>query len=347
MNDFRINNFDLLRMVLALIVVFAHFGVLTGLHEIRAVSHYFNASLAVDGFFVVSGFLVYMSLDKAKSLGDYFQKRLRRIFPAYVTVVVLCAILFVSLSTLTWHEYFCVAWLKYLLSNLLLLNFLHPELPGVFTDHRITAVNGALWTIKIEFMFYVCLPFLLWLMRRFGALKVMLAVYALAISYSMLMQYLGRSHAFYLVLERQLPGQLAFFVSGMCCYHYFEYFKKYAHYLLMVAIPVLLLSYDHDALYPLYPLSLAVNVIYFAMVLVYLGNWGKFGDFSYGIYIWHFPLIQSFISLGVFDVSPWLGAGLTLLCLFAFAYLSWHWVEKPFLQRRSHYRMVETQAPRV
>jgi len=328
-------------MVLALIVVVAHLGALTGLHEILTFSKYFNASLAVDGFFIVSGFLVYMSLDKAKSLSDYFQKRIRRIFPAYVVVVVACAILLSLLSTYSWQDYFGKDWLEYVVSNLLLMNFLHPELPGVFFDHRMAAVNGALWTIKIEFMFYVMLPFIIWLMRCFGALKIMLLLYVLAVVYSMLLQYLGKDQHLYLVLEHQLPGQLAFFVSGMLCYHYFDRFRQYANALVIVAIPVLLLTYHYHGFYPFYPISLAITVIYFAMIFVYLGNWGKFGDFSYGIYIWHFPLIQTLISLGVFDVSAWLGVGLTFLCLFAFAYLSWHWIERPFLQRRSHYRLVE------
>lgn len=328
-------------MMLALIVVMAHLGALTGLQEVMEISKYFNPEIAVDGFFVVSGFLVYMSLNKARNLTDYFHKRMRRIYPAYFCVVLLCSIAFAWLSSTSANDYFGAQWIHYLVANLVFLNFLQPELPGVFTDQRFSAVNGALWTIKVEFMFYCTLPVLIWLMRKIGYGRVMVGLYVLSMGYSTVMMQLGAQHPFYLILERQLPGQLAFFVSGMLVYHYLDAFKKHGHILVLVAAPLFLLAHGNTAFYPLYPMSLAIMVIYFTMLLFHLGNWGRFGDFSYGMYIWHFPLIQSLIALGVFQVSPMLGIASTLIGVFTLAFLSWHWVEKPFLRRSSHYRQAE------
>ena len=67
--------------------------------------------------------------------------------------------------------------------------------------------------------------------------------------------------------------------------------------------------------------------------LRYLGNFGRFGDCSYGIYIVHFPLLQVLVSFGLFRVNPWLGLGAATLGVLALAALSWHFVEKPFLRR--------------
>ena len=74
-----------------------------------------------------------------------------------------------------------------------------------------------------------------------------------------------------------------------------------------------------------------------AYIFPYLGNFGKYGDFSYGVYIVHFPILQILIAVGIFDANP-LGALVfaSVLVMMA-AYLLWHMVEKPFLIKSSHY----------
>ena len=86
------NNFDLLRLLMALSVFFAHSAILTQSIQLRPLAYVFKASVAVDVFFVISGFLIFMSYERTNSLKDYFVKRVRRIYPAYFTVIVICAI---------------------------------------------------------------------------------------------------------------------------------------------------------------------------------------------------------------------------------------------------------------
>jgi len=81
--------------------------------------------------------------------------------------------------------------MKYALANLLFLNFLHPDLPGLFADNRLHAVNGALWTLKIEVMFSLSVPLLVYAMRRWGHWQVMLLVYATSILYVYLIGWWG------------------------------------------------------------------------------------------------------------------------------------------------------------
>ncbi len=318
-----------------------HLAALSGVHELGFLANYFSGRLAVDAFFVVSGFLVYMSLERSRNLSNYFEKRIRRILPAYVTVVVVCAFAFSGLSRLHVSEYFGTDWLRYLAANLTFLNFLHPTLPGVFEQNRLQAVNGALWTIKIEVMFYLVLPLVAWIAVRMRRWACFMVVYVLSILYSLVLASLADGHPLLAVLERQLPGQMAFFVSGMLLYAYYDHFRLRARYLIWPALLLVVFGRDVQWLYPLYPLALACVVVHVATILPYLGNWGYFGDLSYGVYIWHFPLIQALIAMGVFEASPWGGFLLTLLGVLTLAWLSWHVVERPFLRRNSHYRKVE------
>ena len=67
------------------------------------------------------------------------------------------------------------------------------------------------------------------------------------------------------------------------------------------------------------------------------GHIAKYGDLSYGIYIWHFPVVQTFISLHLFDSRPIVALCLLILTVLLLALLSWHLIEKPFLGNKSHY----------
>jgi peptidoglycan/LPS O-acetylase OafA/YrhL len=78
-------------------------------------------------------------------------------------------------------------------------------------------------------------------------------------------------------------------------------------------------------------------VVYVACLFPFLGNFGKYGDFSYGVYIVHFPIVQLLIAYGNFERAPWLALGLAMVLVMAMAILLWHFIEKPFLRRSSHY----------
>ena len=88
-------------------------------------------------------------------------------------------------------------------------------------------------------------------------------------------------------------------------------------------------------------MSLAVVILFVAYRVPYLGKFGRFGDLSYGIYIYHFPIIQCMIYRGDFAHEPIqflvTALGLTLLA----AFLSWHLIEKRWLRRDSHYVLAQ------
>lgn len=146
----RTNNFDLLRFVFAFIVFLVHSYVLSGAEALSILNKFFSSEIAVKSFFVVSGFLIFMSFENSSDIKSYLLKRARRIYPAYFMIVLLCAFLGGIFSSYSWGEYLSLPVLKYIAANLVFLNFLQPNLLGLFEDNALQAVNGALWTLKIE-----------------------------------------------------------------------------------------------------------------------------------------------------------------------------------------------------
>ena len=331
------NNFDLLRLLFAGTVCLVHSYELSGFQQIGWITSVLSSAVAVKAFFVVSGFLIFMSFERSSSLASYARKRIRRIYPAYFTVVMLCAVFLVAASKNNIEHYFSFAWVKYVIANLAFLNFLQPTLPGVFESNKLAAVNGALWTLKIEVMFYLSVPILAFLCRRFSRLPMLVLVYCSSVAYAELFAVAAQrtGSGVYLELGRQLPGQLSYFMAGAALYYFLPFFERRIKYFLAVA--ALILAANTTFPLPLLePFALATVVVFFGLFL-YVGNFGKYGDFSYGFYIVHFPIIQLLLYVGWFRESPWFFLVAVVLMTAIGAIAMWHLVEKRFLLRSSHY----------
>jgi peptidoglycan/LPS O-acetylase OafA/YrhL len=332
------NNFDALRLAFACIVFLFHACALSQRAELAALGRWLAPGIAVKGFFVVSGYLVYMSCERSQSLRHYFEKRIRRLYPAYCTVILAGVIAGAFFSDAALADYlWSGATAKYLAANLAFANFLAPRLPGLFADNPIQAVNGALWTLKIEVMYYLLVPAIWSVARRTSAVVTLPALYALSVIYSLtMMHWWDVSHdPIYMVLQRQLPGALTYFVSGAFFYCYRKALEKY---LPALALPALLVFFSDNIVVRLVfePIALAAIVVYLGTGTRYAGNVCRYGDFSYGIYIVHFPILQMLIVSGLFR-HAYLGLALAAGLVLAAAFVLWHTIEKPFLSRSSHY----------
>ncbi|MEO0686509.1 MAG: acyltransferase, partial [Cyanobacteria bacterium J06649_11] len=300
----RRNNFDLIRLLAALVVVAAHTADVSHYAAFEFLSATFNSWLAVDVFFIISVFLIYRSFEHSQSLTIYWQKRARRILPAYLTVILVAALGLSLISHLSLLEYFTHRefW-QYIFFNSITLNFLQPSLPGVFTELEFQSVNMSLWTIKVEVMFYLAVPFIAYVLDKTNRAWGMLAIYLGSILYSTTVMTLSDrlGDGFVTQLEQQLPGQLAFFISGAFLYCFYEGFRQHIFSALAIASLILVVHNFVVELYFAYPLALAILVIYFCLIFKYLGNFGKYGDFSYGIYIWHFPILLLLDHFNLFE----------------------------------------------
>jgi peptidoglycan/LPS O-acetylase OafA/YrhL len=353
--DFSRNNLDCLRLILASIVALYHIDALTYLPAFSAFGKYLSPHFAVKSFFVISGMLIYQSYTRSSSLRSYMEKRVRRIYPAYFTVVVLAAVGLCFLSTLPLSQYFFgIGFWKYLVANLLFLNFLAPSLPGVFTTNVMPAVNGALWTLKIEVIFYLFVPVIFSLSRRYGVVRIVGALfilscvwkYGFALLDTMYSSHgifsLDSSRGFYAQLEAQFPGQLLYFCAGILLLVYFDKLKQ--HFLSIAAISACLFLLDYWFARGTLDVFWMSGVVFVFGFWRYFGDFSKFGDFSYGVYIVHFPIVQTLAALGLATMNPAIFLAVTVFLIGIAGIFMWHLVEKRFLKTSSHYRQVSERA---
>ncbi len=297
------------------------------------------AALSIEGFFIVSGALVFGSLERSGSLASYAGKRVRRLYPAYAAVILLAAV--ASLVVTGGGDLAGVA--RYLGANLVFLNFLEPTLPGLFTGNPHTEVNGALWTLKIEVMFYIALPVIGWLMTKFGTARwaVIGLIYAGGEAWRIGLPLL-LDHPFAPAFARQLPGQMAFFASGMALWLVWDRAKAQPGRFGLAGAGLLALSFAHPVLEPLRAAGLAGLIAFAAFQPGPKLDAARFGDISYGVYITHFPVLQALIAAGAYTALTGPGAfALAVALVLVASFLLWHLVERPALRRDSHYRRVE------
>ncbi|MFY0713476.1 acyltransferase [Seonamhaeicola sp. NFXS20] len=337
MDKINTNNFDFLRVVFASTVAISHLIELSGIEIFQPYSVFFNTRLAIDGFFVISGFLIAKSFQNSASLKDYIIKRIKRIVPAYMLVIFICALFLCFISSLSFENYFLnVQFWEYLGANLTFQNYLQPCLPGVFENNKICAVNGALWTIKIEEAFYLLIPVFYWLVnsKKFNIYALCLLTYIVSISY----------FNYFLAIDmyriaKQLPGALALFTTGMVLFHNFSFFLKWKHYIILPCLILFILEQYILNTHILKPATFGFMVFYIAYNFKAINEFGKYGDFTYGIYIFHFPIIQTFVHLDFYNkYNPYICSLLTLLLTLVFAVLSWYFIELPNLSKARRIR---------
>jgi peptidoglycan/LPS O-acetylase OafA/YrhL len=185
------NNFNLMRLVAAWMVIYGHAHAVTGIAGNDAIAWLTQlrgaGAVAVDMFFAISGFLIAASLER-NSVRGYLVSRGLRILPALVACVALTTLVLGPLLTTAadyWRQQ--QTWDYLLVNASLLLSRFH--LPGVFESHPLDVVNGSLWTLPNEARLYLllllaaCLGLLA--PRRYTPLwaLAMLAGYALARHY--------------------------------------------------------------------------------------------------------------------------------------------------------------------
>ena len=333
------NNFDAVRLSLAITVVFSHVLVLTQLPTFSNF-YLFNADFAVKGFFAISGFLVMKSYSSSASLFEFFEKRIRRIYPAYFTTIIICFLLGVSYTTLDLYEFLKHPdSIRYVISNLTFLNFIQPSLPSVFDGNPYKIIDGSLWTIKIEICLYLCIPIIFFSFRRWGAIRAAGLIFILSSAWVLFFKhFLGTTLG--AEVARQFPGQLSYFIFGALLSFNEKVFALLG-YILILSFALFLIFENTFLNVLLEPSFYSSLVIYLATKAIKNLHLGKFGDLSYGVYLIHFPIIQSLIHLKVFSYNPWLGLILTIALTLCLAWLSWHLIEKRFLKRSSYYVLTE------
>lgn len=338
----RENNLDFLRFFLAALVVFSHSFALPGYEQWEPIwwltrGQIDGGSLAVDAFFIVSGFLVTQSWQRSKGLGDYLKKRALRIYPGFVVVTLLCALFVGPSGAANGSAYWRALHLTRYLYNTAQLQFF---LPPTFTNLAYHSANGSLWTIRNEFLCYLMVA-VFGLMGLYRRRWMVLTLFVVAWGLYAREVY---AHAPFcsgriLPVVGQVdmwPHYLTQYLAGMCSWLYRDRIALSARWLWLHVGVVALAAFAIPMLIAVLPLCGAILLFAFAFApRPNLHAWGRRGDFSYGIYLYAFPIQQLLLQ--------WLNPHLPPLILFAAAFpltllcafVSWRLVEKPFLRLKN------------
>ena len=338
------NRFDLVRLLFASWVFVYHAIVLSSAQPGGAIEGGFAvmAELSIQGFFIVSGALVFGSYERSRNLADYSEKRVRRLYPAYAVVILVPAMTAFVFALQSGDSFSDVS--RYIGANLIFLNFLEPNLPGLFEGQRFTEINGALWTLKIEVMFYLVLPIIAWALARLGKYWWLGIAALILMAFAWVEWMMTLETALAPMLARQLPGQMMYFAAGIALWKMWPIARAQAVWFGLIGGAALALSLSIPGLEALRVLGLAGLVAGLAFGPGPALNVAAYGDVSYGVYIVHFPIVQMLVSVGVFTALGIVG-GLVLSAILVIltSYALWWWVEKPALRRDSHYKIVSTR----
>lgn len=337
----RDNNFNLIRFIAALLVLVSHsYSIFQGSVENEPL---FNAvgltlgTFAVDLFFITSGFLIASSFFGRGNLVQFLWARILRIYPALIVSVVLTVfVLGAIVSTLGFQDFLNNPdTLRYLVKNSIMILGIEYRLPGVFEGNLVSAVNGSMWTLPWEVRMYVALAVicsvLMVLSDRYRTMDVKYVVPTLA----GLAMFLTLCDAYWHFYDGKALRLFAMFFVGSSFYIHRNsiLLSRRIYWVLFLAVSWTMLQ--PSTFYAVYCIALPYMVLYIAYIPK--GKILKFnlvGDYSYGLYIFAFPIQQS-----VFHFMPQLGfyslMGLSTVITLIFAVGSWHLVERRALKYKS------------
>ena len=337
----RENNLNALRLIAAVLVLFSHCYALSGniqLEPIGRLLHIFDGgALAVIAFFFLSGYLISSSWASTPHFPSFMAKRALRILPGLAVVVAISALLLGPIaSSLDINHYFSSGQaFRYIRDNVNVLSLKTNTLPGVFEDLPIPhAVNGSLWTLKVEFLVYIATGVIGatcllptegkgWRSILFTTVMLYLAVRMITVTKAEFNSWNTGLDLF----SCQLIG--VFILGAIVC--------TVRHW---IPRSVLLVTGLISLTYLLRETSLFLLFIYlsYGYFLLFvatssfhlLGKRTRINDYSFGVYIYAFPIQQIMVTLapGISPVSLFLFS-LPIVTLFAIA--SWHFIEKPCL----------------
>jgi peptidoglycan/LPS O-acetylase OafA/YrhL len=332
------NNFNIIRLFLASFVMLAHLTELTQEKYLHWTNYLPNSYTAINSFFIISGFLVFRSYERTDNVKEFLMRRFLRIYPAYMVVIVFGVLLGAFLTTLSPLIYFSsLETYKYLGYNLIFMNFLQPTLPGVFENNFIHVVNGSLWTLKIEFMFYFSVPMILFVVRYIRRDVVFILLYLISVLYLGSMFLLSKEigNTLFDSFSKQLPGQLMYFICGAIVYYHFTKLSRIPLWIIIPSVIIYFFSLKYN-LYFLFPLCLAgiIFPLAFTKSSFSPGFIAK-NDLSYGLYLFHFPVIQWFCARSFFKENELLGFSVFIIVILFISYCSWTLIERKFIRKNN------------
>ena len=339
------SGFDYLRVGLAVAVVAIHsWRVTTGPDAMEGVATPVAAliNLILPLFFGLSGFLVAGSLERVRDLRVFLTFRALRIFPALTVEVVLSALLLGPLlTTLPLGAYVADAdLLRYLANAAGVISF---ELPGVFEANPTREVNGALWTVPYELECYVLLAVLalLTVARRPLVLLGLTLLWGAYLTAGTLLDVGGPEGGFGVTVAGAATAKVHVsallvpsFLAGVTLF-VLRNKVPFASWMIALAGVLALVCLTSPALYGFAPLPAAYLAAGLGLQTPPKSALLRSGDYSYGIYLYAYPVQQAVWQLAPGGQTYLGNLALSLALVSVFAAFSWHAVEKPALRLKA------------
>ena len=324
------NNFNIIRFIAASLVLYSHsFALVTGSANSEPLKNSLGITwgyIAVDIFFITSGFLITVSYLSKRSIFHFIIARILRIFPALIMAIIFCVfVIGIYFTTLEKSEYLTnIQTYKFLIKNSILLFGIEYTLPGVFYENPWKkAVNGSLWTLPHEIKMYAVLLITLLTatilnQNSFKFSTKNLITFITATSITLLILSMK-----YSILDYNTIRLFTMFFIGTSFYFHR---KKIiiSNKIFIVCIILLCISITNKTAFNiLYIFIIPYIVFYLAYIpkgkIRYFNN---LGDYSYGIYIYAFPIQQAiastFLNISIFNMIT-----ISFILILFFSIWSW------------------------
>lgn len=348
------NNFDVLRFLFASLVVFSHSYPLGEGHELREPLRKLTGQTTLGGlsvycFFIISGFLIAASWERRKTVGQFLKKRVLRIYPGFIIANAVGVFLvapmaadsaignaLVSLQQFAWD---CMRLQGTQLSDTL------------FSQNHLHAVNGSIWSIAYEFWCYIGV-IILGLMPLFHRRSFVLGLFVASLAVAFIFPtyhlewfgggILGKIFGYPFFWALLLPNYLA----GVVAWRYRDKLVVSDRVAMMSAIALAVSIPVANSWSVMFPVCGAYLVLWAAFhPLFRLHGFSKYGDFSYGMYLYAFPIQQLLVMHNSGSMNPYALFALAWPLSILAGMLSWYVVERPFLRRaRSRKNKAEDSA---
>jgi peptidoglycan/LPS O-acetylase OafA/YrhL len=334
----RDNNFGALRLFFASVVILSHSPeILDGNRSRELLTNIFGTLsfgvVGVDGFFIISGYLITKSFLSSPTLFDYLKRRVLRIYPAFIVCFWLCLIVVAPIVGAGLSPFYPAALIR---STARMALLLHPNAQGIFPGMPMPALNGSMWSIPYEFRCYIIVMVLGVAGILKGSLRYLLLVAVLAGLVMAGDADFRPSNVIAATVLGPLDKCLQLFpmFGAGALYALFQRNISYSHALALIAALALTICLFFAAVVPL---ALAVFggylIFWFAFrcPVLRISRFAINTDLSYGIYLYAWPIQSTIAFFTARSINPWALSAVSLALAAAAAWASWTLIEKPAL----------------
>lgn len=325
----RSNSFDIVRHIAALIVLISHHFVLSGMKEPTFPGFKAWGTVALIAFFSISGYLITKSMMRSDCVAEFTKKRLLRIYPGLIACGLVIYILMPLIYYISGGGIDAFRMISSFIKTLVMLPYYQPSdmtVGYIYTN----AINGSLWSLPIEVLCYGIIATCLSIKKDKSSIFI---VTTLSIVLAMMSYFSEHDYIFYSISMKHAIPLLASFMIGASV-GVSDSFKRRGVILLSILVSALLIAGSVGRQDFMLSAFFFMPVLIISVGLIFKDNLikGRF-DYSYGIYIYAFPIQQ--IIINETDISFLPGMLISIILTVVFASISWHLVEKRFLIKKA------------